>query len=421
MCKFSLNLKMMKYLLFLILISSFSTVIGQTKPISIGFEKTIHSKILDENRNLWIHIPKSEEGDIIVLQKYPVVYVLDGNGHFSSVVGMIERLSSKYSNHSIPKMIVVGIPNTNRDRDLTPTKGNINDPFVNQAVIDALGGGDNFLQFIKKELVPYIEQNYPATSYKTFIGHSSGGLTIMHTFQKYTNLFDAYIAIDPSMWWNKGELLSDIKYDTIANHYANKTLYLGIANNSPKQMKLKEVLIDTTNSTIQNRKNFELDTYMKRKFSENFKYKGFYYENENHATVPVITTYDGLRFIFKNYQFEFQKEDFGADKEELFAKITNHFTKISKQLGYVVFPEINLVNNLGQEFLAMKEFEIASKFLNLNLHNYPKVSNVYESLGDLYKEKGDFEKAKEKYREALAINEKSSVKEKLVDLIEKQH
>ncbi|MFZ1558618.1 MAG: alpha/beta hydrolase-fold protein, partial [Saprospiraceae bacterium] len=85
--------------------------------IVIGKIDSIQSNILGENRKIWVHVP---DGGANSKESFPVVYVLDGDGHFSSVVGMIQQLSTINGNTMCPKMIVVGIPNTDRTRDLTP-------------------------------------------------------------------------------------------------------------------------------------------------------------------------------------------------------------------------------------------------------------------------------------------------------------
>ncbi len=93
--------------------------------INIGDIVTINSEILQEQRELWIHVSDGVPGEAPASKKYPVVYLLDGGAHFSSVVGMVQQLSTVNGNTACPKMIVVGIPNTNRTRDLTPTRAMI--------------------------------------------------------------------------------------------------------------------------------------------------------------------------------------------------------------------------------------------------------------------------------------------------------
>jgi len=200
-------------------------VSGQnSNDIVFGKIDSLNSKILNEQRKIWVHVPE----DSSEKKNYPVVYLLDGDDHFYSVVGMLRQMSSKYKNEICPKMIVVGIPNksrTSRLRDLTPTKGKP-DRWVDSDMIANSGGGENFMSFIEKELMPYINSNYPTQSYKMLIGHSFGGLTVMNTLMHRPKLFDSYVAIDPSMWWNDKKLLNEIKQHKFDEKYAKKMIFL---------------------------------------------------------------------------------------------------------------------------------------------------------------------------------------------------
>jgi predicted alpha/beta superfamily hydrolase len=184
----------------------------QTNQIVIGSKDTIYSKILNEQRKIWIYVPSSPSDTVFFKQsyRYPVIYLLDGDLHFSSVVGMIQQLSSVNGNTICPEMIVVGIPNTDRTRDLTPTHIDsyleLDSTFCKNS-----GGGRKFISFIEKELMPHIDSLYPTAPYRIFIGHSFGGLTVMNTLIHHTNLFNAYIAIEPSMWWDNQKLLNEAK------------------------------------------------------------------------------------------------------------------------------------------------------------------------------------------------------------------
>ena len=170
----------------------------QTNPVVIGAIDTLHSQILNEQRIIWIHVPTSAQS---VKKKYPVVYLLDGDWNFTSVVGMIDLLSSVNGNNFWPEMIVVGILNTDRKRDLTPTHVAsrlwIDDDFAR-----SFGGGEAFMSFIEKELIPHIDSLYPTNPYRMLIGHSLGGLTVINALVHHNNLFNSYVAIEPSMWWD---------------------------------------------------------------------------------------------------------------------------------------------------------------------------------------------------------------------------
>jgi predicted alpha/beta superfamily hydrolase len=139
--------------------------------IVIGTIDTVFSNILKEKRTIYIHVPDGDKN-----QRYPVLYILDGETHFQSAVAIVEQISG-----IIPNMVIVGIINTDRERDLTPTHVNP-DRFVNEGEARHTGGGDKFISFIEKELIPYVDSKYPSTSYRVFSGHSLGGLTVVNAF-----------------------------------------------------------------------------------------------------------------------------------------------------------------------------------------------------------------------------------------------
>jgi uncharacterized protein len=122
--------------------------------ITIGSKHTIHSSILKEDRSLWIHVPDVGEHDTTT--RFPVLYLLDGDSHFYSVVGSVHQLSSVNGNDVCPKMVVVGIPNTVRARDLTPT--HVTSPGADSSFFKPTGGGEAFTEFLSKEVIPYIEK-----------------------------------------------------------------------------------------------------------------------------------------------------------------------------------------------------------------------------------------------------------------------
>ena len=199
--------------------------------ILIGKKATIFSNILKENRKIWIYDPGQTATNPIADKRYPVVYVLDGDAHFLSTVGMIQQLSQANGNSILPEMIVVGIENTNRLRDLTPslvTSGNNAkaNPFVN---------------FLETELMPYVDKNYNTAPYKILIGHSLGGLTAIDILTNSPKLFNAYIAIDPSMWYEDGEFLNNTISQIPRKNLQGTRLFIGTANTMPKGMTLAKL------------------------------------------------------------------------------------------------------------------------------------------------------------------------------------
>lgn len=181
-----------KLTLILLLIASSVSVSAQSNDIVIGKIDTLTSTVLNEQRKIWVYVPESADESLYTKETYPVVYLLDGDAHFYPTVGMVHQLSTVNGNTVSPKMIVAGIPNTNRMRDLSPSKPNPgDDPLMPPAMLPNTGGGENFMKFIETELIPYVEANYPTEPYRTFVGHSLGGLMVMHAFLKTPELFNA--------------------------------------------------------------------------------------------------------------------------------------------------------------------------------------------------------------------------------------
>ena len=405
----------MKKLHLILLFCCFGCLINaQTNSqIVIGHIDSIDSKILNEQRKIWVYVPPGNDNGVYSKQKYPVVYLLDGDGHFFSVVGMLQQFSSINGNTICPKMIVVGIPNTNRTRDLTPSKGDFNSTFVDSTMIANSGGGEKFISFLEKELIPKIDAEYPTEPYRMFIGHSFGGLMVMHTLLHKPELFNAYVSIDPSMWWNSKKLLKEIKNTTLDERYNNKALYLGIANTMSKGMDILNVEEDTTEVTEHIRSILELDTHLKSSSPKQLKYKSKYYEEDTHGSVPLITEYDALRFIFDFYEFKMEMEDYLNPESDFVNKIVNHHKVLSKEFGREIKPEEEYINLLGYQFMNMKQNKKAEQFFKLNVANYPESFNVYDSLADFYSATGEKEKAIKNYKKSIALNKDSFSKEKL--------
>lgn len=403
------------------IVFSISTHAQTDNKITIGIVDSVESKILNEKRKIWVYLPNGSNANAIFSQqKYPVVYLLDGNAHFASVVGMIQQLSQVNGNTVCPEMIVIGIPNTIRERDLTPTKTG-DDPFLKQSSpirISEAGGGEAFMSFIEKELMPYIDAKYPTQPYKTLIGHSLGGLTVMNALINHTKLFNSYIVIDPSMWWDNMNFLKTTKKALAEKDFTGATLYLGIANTMQSGVDIKKLQKDTSVFARGMRSNLELDNFIKTQKPKGLRYAGKYYQNDTHGSVPLITEYDALRFIFEKYQLRIENKDI-LDPESAFAdKIQLRYKDISKLFGYEVKPSESEINTWGYRFLQRKQFKKAEEFFKMNVTNYPESSNVYDSYGDFYIALGDKSKAIEQFRKALSIKENGETRNKLNKLLE---
>jgi hypothetical protein len=373
--------------------------------------------ILNEQRKVWVYVPNSDDDDIYLKASYPVIYLLDGDAHFLSVISILQHLSA---NQICPQMIVVGILNTNRDRDLTPTKPELGNPFLDSVMVANLGGGDKFISFLENELIPKIDAEYPTAPYRMFIGHSIGGLEVMHTLINKPDIFNSYVAIDPSMWYDNQKLLKEIKETTVGAKYKNKTLFLGIANTMAEGMDILRVQKDTTVDTEHIRSILQLNDYLNNDSQNQLAYKGKYYEDDTHNSVTLMAEYDALRFIFDFYQLKLEIQDYMNPESDVLSKVSNHYIKLSEVFGNEIIPDEDFVNNLGYSFLGMKQFKKSEQFFKLNVSNYPESFNVYDSIGDFYAANGEKEKAIENYKKAIALNKDSIASIEKLEALEKE-
>jgi predicted alpha/beta superfamily hydrolase len=404
----------------LIILTALSAAAQPNGNIVIGKRDTVHSKILNEDRRIQVHVP--DDYQTYPSQRYPVVYLLDGDGHFPSVMGMIQQLSEINGNTVFPQMIVVGIPNTNRQRDLTPTRAKTS-PYGDSNSVRGTGGGENFTAFIEKELMPHIDSLYPTAPYRIMIGHSLGGLMVINTLVNHPGLFSAYIAIDPSMWWDDRKLLRQTETVLAQQKFTGKTLFLAIANTMPVGMDTAKVRKDTTNTTIHIRSILRLKDDLKKNRTNGLRFDYKYYAHDTHGSVPLIAEYDGFRFMFDYFSAPYTQMLFDdkSTADALVAAVKAHYRTISEKMGYTVLPPEGSINELGYVYMQMGKWDRSAAFFQLNTENYPKSGNTFDSLGDLYSQRGDHQKAVDAYTKALTLYDNADTKKKLEDQKTKLH
>ncbi|MEO6550071.1 MAG: alpha/beta hydrolase-fold protein [Ferruginibacter sp.] len=249
---------------------------------------TIHSKILNEDRNIYIHCPKPDSTNLD--NRFPVLYLMDGDNHFELLAQYADYLS-RPDLLAIPKMIIVGIPNTERRRDLTPTVS-ISDYMGKPDTSNLMkpsGGNDVFLKFINTELIPAIDKKYKTKPYKIFAGHSFGGLSSINCMLTHPDMFDAYIAVSPSFWWDNRYLLKLADKKLPKGSTLNKMFFYSDGNEGGDSSFFHLDLL-TFDSLISNKNLIGL----------NYMYK--HYPTETHMTEPIVAYFDALRFIFKEWE-----------------------------------------------------------------------------------------------------------------------
>jgi predicted alpha/beta superfamily hydrolase len=351
------------------------------QPFVIGDVRTIHSHVLNEDRTFFIYNPDVSAANR--LPAYPVLYLLDEND-MAMVTGMVSYLSAY--NEQMPAMIVVGIPGgATTIRDRTPNHSTI-DNFGNidespDSWLESSGGGEKFLQFMQDELMPKIEQEYKAAPFKILAGHSVGGLSSIYCLFAHPDMFDAYIAASPSLWWDKGYAISYAKeHAQWPTNARNKFLFVA---DCPELGPFNRY-VDSFNDWLDKNKPARLH------------YRYLHYAAETHGSTAVKAYYDGLRFIYPNWNI--------APTDTSATLIKQHYKELSERLGYRVEPPLGMVDDWALRFLNdPAKINDAIELYRLNAKNFPDSPDAYEHLGDAYVQKGDVQDAAASYRKALRL------------------
>lgn len=223
------------YFLLAIFLISCKTATPPQDQIPAHETLNIESKILDEARVINIWTPPIYGKSTYSL---PVLYMPDG-GLSEDFPHIANTLSELIAAKKIPPTILVGIENTQRRRDLTgPTE-----VAKDKEIAPVVGGSANFRNFIKSELIPEINKKYRTTSEKGIIGESLAGLFVTETLFLEPNLFDYYIAFDPSIWWNNNEIIRTAKDDLAKFPSTEKRFWFaGSADTSEESRALSKIL-----------------------------------------------------------------------------------------------------------------------------------------------------------------------------------
>lgn len=215
-------------LIFPLLIASCSKKIPNIDPIPNHDNFTIESNIVNEQRVINVWTPPNYKKKP---QPLPVLYMPDGGikEDFPHIANTVAKL---VKNRSIPPVILVGIENTIRGRDLTG-HSDIEDDAQYCPTTD---GAKNFRGFISEELIPTINKKYNTSSHKGIIGESLAGLFVMETFFLKPQTFNFYIAIDPSIWWNDHYLEREAK--NYLNNIKNEKIKLWFAGSGAEDISI---------------------------------------------------------------------------------------------------------------------------------------------------------------------------------------
>lgn len=256
---------------------------ANTNPFVLGVIDELYSNQLGEKRVLNIYLPEGYYNKDST--RYPVIYLLDGGADedFIHVAGLVQFNSFSWVNR-VPKSIVVGIANTDRKRDFTYATTIEAD----KKRYPTAGNSQNYISFIEAELQPYIERTYKTSHSKTIIGESLGGLLATEILFKKPALFDQYIIISPSLWWDNGSLLNQIPSRLKNNLTRETSIYIGVGKEglTPGDIpRVMEVDANVLAEKLRAIKSSKLQVYFD------------YLPQEDHATIGHQALYNAFRLL----------------------------------------------------------------------------------------------------------------------------
>ncbi|NRA59463.1 MAG: hypothetical protein HRU25_00840 [Psychrobium sp.] len=308
--------------------------------INIAQSIEIKSKILQQTRTILVSLPKGYEAN---KARYPVIYMLDGLLAINHAVGARDVL---VHSASIPPTIIVGIKSEDRMMDFTPS---------NTEHFKSSGGADKFLNFMKLELIPFINSKFKTNAFKVLEGHSMAGLFTAHALINSPELFDAYIITSPELGWNKDEINKKLKIFLASSTALPKDLYFAVGGQESSMIKqqLKTFVSEIENSS-KNKSRIKHDVF----------------EDEGHMSVPFLANYHALKFIFSDLKLPKDIIENYSDE-----KFFSHETRMSKKYGELARQELKVYIPLALGLMKQ--------------HKYQSAVNVFERLVQTYKVDND--------------------------------
>jgi predicted alpha/beta superfamily hydrolase len=332
-------------------------------------KERLFSKVLNEERALDVYLPQDYEASG---QKYPVLFVLDADNmlSFARTVGTTGEQSG-FGN--IPEMIVIGIQNVDRERDMFPVRV---DYWPNS------GSADRFLQFLSEELVPFIDRQYRTENFRLLYGASNAGLFVVHALLSQPDLFDAYIAASPTVGWCYQFVFEEARTHLGPDKSLKKFLYMIWGKNDMEQV---------------TRAVPYLENIIKEEAPGDLKWASRVIEDEGH--VPYASLYEGFRFVFEGWNFPPERYE-TADLKT----IRSYYRALSEKYGFEVSIPMLVYLETGNALRRREKLQEAIEVFKANLEHYPSDPNALFYLGEGYWDDGQKDTAIRYYRKALESN-----------------
>jgi predicted alpha/beta superfamily hydrolase len=242
--------------------------------ITLGRRLAFSSTVMGGKQSVMVYTPPDYDRSDA---RYPVLYLLDAESNYYFTAG-IARLLATYD--LAPAMVVVGIVSSNRNRDFVPTAP------IEPVSFAASPGADTFLTYIEREVCPLVERTYRTEPYRILVGHSLGGLFAVHALIARPALFNAYVSISPTLWWNGWEYVRLVERSVEGRRSFKKYLFLSIADEE---------------HDVSWRRLKEMETSLNAHAPKDFRLDFRYYGDENHATTVIESTLQALKLLYAKW------------------------------------------------------------------------------------------------------------------------
>jgi tetratricopeptide (TPR) repeat protein len=364
------KIKMKKLILItIVLFVTFYIADGQQNDgddVVIGKYRTINSNILGEERRILVNLPVGYETSEI---QYPVVFHLYGDfvmTYFANAASFLERL---HSFKKIPGVILVGVDNTDRYRDLRPLKPD-----------GAPGGSSSFVRYFQEELIPFIEQNYRTTNYRILVGPQAGACFGYYALMEHPDLFDAFILENS---FDNPQKIDDYLITKARSFFKpEKTLH-------------KFLYVKTDSKSPNYQFSVEQQSVIEKSCPRDFRYKFDISDRGNYLIENNFL--DGFLELFAGYELP---DSIIAGGLEMILKYNDEF---SKKIGYKVILSDYSLHHAAGKLNGMGNRAEAKTIYERLLTIYPRSLDGMFQMGMILASEGNYQKAVEYYNEFLKI------------------
>jgi len=368
------------------------------RPIALAEARSLSSAILNEDRELLIALPDTYGRTTIA---YPVLFLLDGSSHLLHASATARFLAS--ARNRIPEMIVVAIPNRNRNRDMTPGPG-----------------AATFERVLAEEIIPWVERNYRAAPERILVGHSLSASFAVHTLLNRPDLFRAYVAASAPLWRYQ-DFDAEVRAGLPRAAKAGAAVYL----------------------TVGEHENDQLRNGMQR-FAGALKaapsgsapdWSFADMKGEDHSSTPQRSLYDALEARYAAWRYPYFEDAAELARAGGLPALQAQAERLSKHFGSAAYPPEapliqvgniyvadarhdeavqlartysaaypafaeRLVNQVGYDQLKRGQVDRAIRTFQTNAAAFPGSPNVFDSLGDAYCRAADAASARRSYESA---------------------